>query len=240
MAISPALAMDSVAVGVVLLSSALALTRGFVREALSIASFVVAALVTIFTLPVFRDVAMNWIHSELFATATTVAVVFLVTYLVMAYATARLSGVVKLHRHIGVLDRTAGFAFGAVRGMVLLAVALLGWNFLAKPDQTPDWVSKSRVYPAVNATAHALQSLAPKTAPVRKIKVPDIPDSQGQQAAHANPKQQAAKSSGTANTKEQGYEQSDRLTLDQVITTELKGEKESSNDDETSDSGDKK
>lgn len=239
MAISPALAMDGVAIGVVLLSSALALTRGFVREALSIASFVVAALVTIFTLPVFRDVAMNWIHSELFATATTVVTVFLVTYLVMAYATARVSGVVKIHRHIGVLDRTAGFAFGAVRGMVLLAVALLGWNFLAKPDQTPAWVSQSRVYPAVNATAHALQSLAPSNAPVRSIKVPDLPDSQSAPTSDKSSKSQNQQDKKTTD-KEQGYEQSDRLTLDQVITTELKGEKKSSDDENSPDTGDKK
>lgn len=234
MAISPALAMDSVAIGVVILSSALALTRGFVREALSIASFVVAALVTIFTLPVFRGVAMNWIQSELIATGITVATVFLVTYLVMAYATAKVSGVVKLHRHIGVLDRTAGFAFGAVRGMVLLAVTLLGWNFLAKPDQTPDWVTNSRVYPAINATAHALQSLAPKSAPVRNIKVPDLPDSDSSKTSVQKPKENKKQKPDA----EQGYEQSDRLTLDQVITTELKGEKDSSKNDESSDSGD--
>ncbi|PHR62610.1 MAG: hypothetical protein COA47_03430 [Robiginitomaculum sp.] len=211
---NPALVLDVVALGVLLLSSVLALTRGFVRESLSIASFVVASLATIFTLPVFRQVTMNWIDSELIATGVTALTIFLGVYVVMTMLTHKVSGFVHMNRHIGVLDRTAGFAFGVVRGMVMLALVLLGWNFLTKPGQTPDWVSTARVYPVVSATAVALKSLVPNSI-VSDIRV-------SENSPSAPPPQQTERA--PAQSSEQGYEQSDRRTLDQVITTRLEND----------------
>ncbi len=208
---NPALVLDVIAIGVLLISSILALTRGFVRESLSIASFVVASLATIFTLPIFSKVTMNWIESEMIATGVTALTIFLGVYVVMTMLTHKISGFVHMNRHVGVLDRTAGFAFGVVRGMVMLALVLLGWNFLTKPGQTPDWVSTARVYPVVSATAVALKSIVPNTV-VSDIRVSENSES-------APPSKQAE--SAPARPSEQGYEQSDRRTLDQVITTRL-------------------
>jgi len=202
MDINPATALDIVAFGVLLLSSLLALTRGLIRESLSIVSFVVATLATIFTYPIFKTVTENWIESELIATIVTAAVIFLSVYALMTFTTHKLSGLARQNVHIGVLDRVCGFAFGVVRGMVMLALVLLGWNFVAKPDQTPDWVAQARVYPAISATAEALISLVPNS------RLASTPIQTNQPA------------------KEQGYEQNDRNTLDQVVSTRLKDKEE--------------
>lgn len=205
---NPATAMDALALGVLLLSSGLALTRGFVRETLSIASFIVAALVTIFTYSVFRDVAMNWIESELIATVITAFVIFIGVYVIMTMITHKIGDIVRRNSHVTVLDRTAGFAFGLVRGMIMLALVLLGWNFLAKPEQTPNWVSEARMYPVISSTAEALKSFIPNTR-ISNVTVPTSNNSQ--------------QSSLPAET-EQGYQRTDRNILDQVITTKLKDE----------------
>lgn len=201
-----AIAMDALAFVVLLLSSGLALTRGFVRETLSIASFVIAALVTIFTYSVFRDVAKNWIESELIATVLTSFVIFIGVYIIMTFITQKLSDIVRRNSHISALDRTAGLAFGIVRGMVMLAIVLLGWNFLAKPEQTPHWVKEAKVYPAIHATAEALKSI--------------VPDSRISQTSIAAPSATKTPSKEKP-APEQGYQQSDRNILDQVVTTKL-------------------
>jgi membrane protein required for colicin V production len=222
---NPATAMDAIALGVLLLSSVLALSRGFVRESLSIASFIVASLAAIFTLPMFLTVAMNWIESELIATVVTAFLIFVGVYILMTMLTHKVSGLVKYNSHIGVLDRTAGFAFGVVRGMVMLAIVLLGWNFFARADQTPDWVSKARMYPAVLATADALKSLVPNSR-VAQIDVPEPARTQSQpQKPVARPKPKPVQAQP-----EQGYEQNDRNILNQVITTKLEGEQASEDD----------
>ncbi len=207
-----ATALDAIALGVLLLSSLLALTRGFVRESLSIASFVIAALATIFTYSIFRDVAMNWIESELVATVLTAFVIFIGVYVIMAFITRKLGDIVRKNSHISILDRTAGFAFGLVRGMILLALVMLGWNFLTRPDQTPTWVSEAKLYPAVHATADALKMLVPNSR-ISAIEVPDIEDSPAsEQPNTAEP---------VVKEDEQGYGQEDRNILDQVVTTKL-------------------
>ncbi|MBL1431010.1 MAG: CvpA family protein [Robiginitomaculum sp.] len=204
-----ATAMDALALVVLLLSSGLALTRGFVRETLSIASFVIASLVTIFTYSVFRDVANNWIESELIATVVTSFVIFIGVYVIMTIITQKLSDIVRRNSHISALDRTAGLAFGIVRGMIMLAIVLLGWNFLAKPEQTPSWVHEARVYPAIHATAEALKSI--------------VPNSRISQTAIAKP---VSKKDEPKPETEQGYQQSDRNILDQVVTTRLEEQKD--------------
>jgi len=204
MDINPATALDIVAFGVVLVSSLLALTRGLIRESLSIASFVVATLATIFTYPIFRTVTESWIESELIATIVTAAVIFLGVYALMTFATHKLSDLARRNAHIGMLDRIAGFGFGVVRGMVMLALVLLGWNYGVKPNQTPDWVTQARVYPAIAATSEALKSL--------------IPDSRLASISTTN----TTRPDQTAT--EQGYDQNDRKTLDQVVSTKLKNE----------------
>jgi membrane protein required for colicin V production len=204
-----AIAMDALAFVVLLLSSGLALTRGFVRETLSIASFVIAALVTIFTYSVFRDVARNWIDSELIATVLTSFVIFIGVYVIMTIITQKLSDIVRRNSHISALDRTAGLAFGVGRGMIMLAIVLLGWNFLAKPEQTPHWVKEARVYPAIHATAEALKSM--------------VPNSRISQTSISEP---AIKENNSTPKTEQGYQQSDRNILDQVVTTRLEDQKD--------------
>ncbi len=199
---NPATAMDAIALGVLLLSSVLALMRGFVRESLSIASFIIASLAAIFTLPVFVTITRNWIQSEILATGVTAFLIFIASYILMTLATHKISGIVRRNHHIGVLDRTIGFAFGLVRGMVLLAIVLLGWNFFTTPQQTPQWVSKARIYPAITATAEILKSLIPNSR-MSGIELPKI------------------NISAETNKAEQGYEQTDRNILDQVITTKL-------------------
>jgi len=79
---------------------------------------------------------------------------------------------------------------------------------LAKPEQTPHWVQEARVYPVIHATAEALKSM--------------VPNSRISQTAIAEPA--SKKDEPTAKT-EQGYQQSDRNTLDQVVTTRLKDQK---------------
>ncbi|VAV97563.1 hypothetical protein MNBD_ALPHA06-2242 [hydrothermal vent metagenome] len=213
---NPATILDVIAFGVLALSSLFALARGFIRESLSIASFVVASLATIFTHSIFNQVTMRWIESEIIASVVTAAVIFLGVYVLMTFATRKISDFARRNPHISVLDRTAGFAFGLVRGMVMLALVLLGWNFVAKPEQTPDWIATTKVYPAVTATAEILKSLAPNSR-ASSIQIPDLiknAASDNKMSAPPKPEQ------------EQGYDQTDRSILDQVVTTKLDGEKQ--------------
>ena len=49
-----------------------------------------------------------------------------------------------LDSRIGALDRTLGFLFGLTRGLLIIVVAFLFFDWLVQPKQQPDWVTKAK------------------------------------------------------------------------------------------------
>jgi len=59
---------------------------------------------------------------------------------------------------LGPLDRAMGFGFGALKGLILaslafLLVVLVTDTASGGPKQRPDWLTKARTYPLLNATS---------------------------------------------------------------------------------------
>ncbi|WP_300543257.1 CvpA family protein [Maricaulis sp.] len=157
-------AFDGIGLALLLASGLLALVRGFVREALSVTAFVAASLATLWSLPAFIGPARDIIDPDWLAPLAIGGFVFIVIYLAVTFVTSSLSKGLAKGEDVNVVDRTLGFAFGLVRGMVLLG---LGVIFLAatfgENGRPPGWVTEARIYPMVSATARALQTLAPET-----------------------------------------------------------------------------
>ena len=202
-------AFDAFALGLLFLSGLLALSRGFIRETLSVAAFVLAALATIFSYPVFRVPMRSLVTPGWAADAITIGAIFILVYMAVTLVTHHLTQRLGGRSNIGALDRSAGFAFGVVRGMALLGLALILFNQLTPKNSMPGWLVNARLYPAINATARALQSLAPDTAPVNAAPV--------QASADPVPAPGGA-ARKTADT-DQGYARTERQSLDQLIST---------------------
>ncbi len=71
---------------------------------------------------------------------------FLLTLLVVSIVTVRISDMV-LDSRVGALDRTLGFLFGLARGLFIVVVAFMFFNWLVPDKSQPEWVraAKSRV-----------------------------------------------------------------------------------------------
>jgi hypothetical protein len=128
----PVTLLDIIVLTVMLISGLLAMVRGFLREVFSILSWVVAAGVTVYFQKQLLPVVKQYIAQDTAALAVTVAVLFLGTLLVATIITARISDVV-LDSRIGALDRTLGFMFGLARGLLLMVIAMLFFNWLVPP-----------------------------------------------------------------------------------------------------------
>ncbi|MEH6835248.1 MULTISPECIES: CvpA family protein [Falsihalocynthiibacter] len=140
---------DGVVAIVIILSAVLAYSRGFVRETLSIASWVVAAIVAyIFApkveplvreIPILKDMIGGQCELSLMVAFVIVLVVGLV---VMAIFTPLFSSMVQ-RSILGGLDQGIGFLFGAARGVLLVVVSLFIYDW-AVTDQTFEVVDNSR------------------------------------------------------------------------------------------------
>ena len=186
----PITLLDVLLLLVMLISGVLAMIRGFMREILSIAAWIIAALVTLYAYPRLLPLAKDYVSSSnMVASGVAVASVFLITLLVVSVITVRLSDLV-LDSRIGALDRTLGFLFGLGRGLIIVVVAFLFFAWLVPDRSQPAWVRGAKSKVVLQSTGQWLESLLPddpeKTI-LQKFKRPkpgeqDQPDSSNQRS----------------------------------------------------------
>ena len=126
---------DGGVAAILFISAVLAYSRGFVREILSIAGWIGAGIVAFYfspqvvpliqEIPVLNDIIGD--NCELGILAAF-AGVFAIALVIIALFTPLVSGAVQKSA-LGSLDGGLGFLFGLVRGVLLIVVALVAYDF---------------------------------------------------------------------------------------------------------------
>jgi membrane protein required for colicin V production len=152
---------DICVLAVIGLSALLALSRGLVKEVLSILSWVGAVLAVIFLLPRLRPIALRYISEPLLADIVTGIGIFVVAIIVLGVVNHYLSANVRSSA-LGALDRSLGLVFGLIRGAVIVSFAyiLMTW-VLPNSASRPDVIREARTEPLVAQGADFLKSLLP-------------------------------------------------------------------------------
>jgi len=154
---------DGVLIGLMLVSGVLAMIRGFSREALSIASWLVAALAAYSFYhalsPMVAPYTASISSSKTVADIAAAGIIFLVVLIVVSLVTMKIADFI-VDSKIGALDRTLGFVFGAVRGALLVVVGLMFFNWLV-PDNQPNWVANAKSKPVLEQIGEGIVQLLP-------------------------------------------------------------------------------
>ncbi len=150
-------------IAVILISALLSMLRGFTREVLAIAAWVVAALAAWKFYPRLMPTLLPHVHKPIIAIALAAAIIFLVVLVLVSILTVRISDLV-LDSKIGAVDRSLGFVFGAARGLLLCVVAFLFFNFLMQDKKLPDWAAHARSTPMLASLSQSLQNMIPADA----------------------------------------------------------------------------
>ena len=168
----PITLLDVILLVVMLISALLAMVRGFMREVLSIASWAAAAVVTILAFPKVLPVVQGYLSNDIVAKAVTIGGVFLGTLIVVAVITIKISDMV-LDSRIGALDRTLGFLFGLGRGLIIVVVAYVFFDWLVPDRSKPEWVMKAKSKIVLSGTGEWLKAQLPEdpeTAILKRLK----------------------------------------------------------------------
>lgn len=156
----PITLLDGIVVGFTLVSAMLAMVRGFSREVLSIASWAAAAVAAfLFYKPVLPYV-QPYIDNEQVAMAAAAGVVFLLALIVVTVITMKIADFI-IDSRVGALDRALGFIYGAARGIIVLAVALMFFNWLVGVNP-PAWVANAKSKPLLESVGAWIQGLLPE------------------------------------------------------------------------------
>lgn len=159
----PITILDGILLCVTLFSAVLAMVRGFSREVLAVASWVAAAAAAFFLYPLLMPFAMEYADSEQVAMIGSAAVIFIVSLFIVSYITMRIADFI-IDSRIGALDRTLGFVFGAARGILLVVVAVLFFNWLVAPPKQPVWVADAKSKPLLDSLGAKLVGMLPDDA----------------------------------------------------------------------------
>src|SRR5438105_15490166 len=157
----PITLLDLILIGVMLVSAMLAMIRGFMREVLSIAAWVVAAVATVYAYSRLLPYAKSYFNNDVIAAAAVIGGTFLLTLIVVSVITVRFSDMV-LDSRIGALDRTLGFLFGLGRGLLIVVVAFLFFAWLVPPRTQPAWVANAKSKVVLQSTGDWLMSMLPE------------------------------------------------------------------------------
>lgn len=145
---------DGVVAAVIVLSALLAYSRGFVREALAIAGWIVAAMLAFMfarpagdfvgTLPVIGDMIAD--QCELLVIAGFAAVLA-VALAVFGLFTPLFSGMIR-RSALDAFDQGLGFFFGVIRGIILVAVAFFVYNTIlsSSPVEIVDSSRSAKIF----------------------------------------------------------------------------------------------
>jgi len=128
---------------VIIVSAILAYSRGLIRELLAIAGWIVAAIVAfvlaptvepwVRELPYLGDILGDSCELTIIA---AFAAVFAVTLMIVALFTPLFSSLIR-NSALGGIDQGIGFFFGVLRGILLVAVALLVFQRAVPPGNVP-------------------------------------------------------------------------------------------------------
>lgn len=155
---------------VILVSAILAYSRGFVREGMSIAGWIIAAVVAyvfapravplIKEIPVLRDFIADSCELSVIAAFAGVLALALV---VVSLFTPLFSSAIQ-RSAVGGIDQALGFVFGVLRGLVLVAIALVIYDRVIVTETIP-MVDESRTAKIFARTSDKIDETIPEDAP---------------------------------------------------------------------------
>ncbi len=153
-----------IAIALVLIASgALAYFRGLVKEVLTVAGWIGAALATWYGFPMLRPAVGSFITSKTMVDIVSASVIFVVVLVALTILSHILSARIK-GSTLGHLNRALGFVFGVLRGIVLVALIYIGATVFWDEDDFPDQIAEAKSLPLVKQTSEFLAAFLPEGA----------------------------------------------------------------------------
>lgn len=173
-AITP-LITDIIIVVILLFSAIIAFMRGFVKEVLTIFSLVGASFAAFLwgnsLSPTVKEMTLSmaegeknlvWglIPHEIFVMVVAYGLIFILVFIAFSVLSHFIGKAVQ-GVGLGALDRTLGFAFGVIRGLIILALINVPVMALLGTSDKPEWLKDAKTMILVDKTSAAIMELDP-------------------------------------------------------------------------------
>jgi membrane protein required for colicin V production len=153
---------DIFVIVLIVLSGLFAFARGFVRETLSVGTWVGASFAALYAFPFARPIAERWLAKGIVADSTAALSVFVVVLIVLSLVSSAVARRVK-DSSLSALDRTLGLLFGLLRGVILACLVYIGVGWALPEASRPPWIKEARTGSLLQIGAEKLKTLVPNT-----------------------------------------------------------------------------
>lgn len=163
---------------VLFISAGIAFMRGFIREVLTIAGVIGGLAAAYFGAPYAIPFVRGWLGVvegekpeklfdilpyDVLADILTYGGIFIIVVIVLSLISHTLAESAKAIG-LGAVDRTLGFIFGLVRGVILLGLLYLPVHLFIAEESKENWFKDSRTQIYLEKTAQAMEDLLPEDA----------------------------------------------------------------------------
>ncbi len=160
---------DLLVLAILGVSALLGLSRGLVREALGLGSWLLAAYAAYQLGPNLQPVLSQAIGNPDLADPLAYVLVFVAVLIVLSLLSNLVGRIVRVSA-LGGVDHTLGLLFGLARGAILLIAAYIPLGIMLPPERWPEPVLRARTLPFIyDAAAWAAGELPiqyrPRVAP---------------------------------------------------------------------------
>ena len=142
--------------------AAVGFVRGFVHEVMSLFAWVVGiAMLKLFHSQLWTGLESSFDFSSPAAAVLAFAILFVPSFLVVKLLARSLGGKTRRHSVLGPFDRVLGGGIGGLKGLLgatlFFLLANLATDMVYGPQaDRPQWMTKSRTYPLLNASGRAI------------------------------------------------------------------------------------
>jgi membrane protein required for colicin V production len=142
--------------------AAVGFVRGFVHEVISLLAWIVAiAMLKLFHTQLWTGLDNSFHTSPAAGAVLAFAILFVPSFLIVKLLARSIGGRTRRHAVLGPFDRILGGGFGALKGLLgvtlFFLLANLATDMVYGPQaERPQWMTKSRTYPLLNASGRAI------------------------------------------------------------------------------------
>jgi membrane protein required for colicin V production len=141
---------------------AVGFVRGFVHEVISLFAWVVGiAMLKLFHGQLWTGLQNSFDTSPAAAAVLAFAILFVPSFVIVKILARQIGGRTRRSPVLGPFDRVLGGGFGALKGLLgatlFFLLANLATDMVYGPQaDRPEWMTKSRTYPLLNASGRAI------------------------------------------------------------------------------------
>lgn len=147
---------------IVAISALIALSRGLIKEVLSIIGWVLAIIAVIYLMPILTPFAEKYIDNDSAAAVATASGIVILFFIIWIILTSKIIGSIRKSKLSG-LDRVLGLFFGIFRACLLVILVYILINWMVPKENQAKVMQESKYFNIAGSFAKPIEDLIPES-----------------------------------------------------------------------------